>query len=534
MGETPKVEFAVGSEVSSVSFYKSSFARSFAMNARETKSLDFAFMNGETIAEEPNSSPTSYDNRNNNFVLHNSITGKTVSSSDVKLWRINESITVDTEAPAELDKLRKEYQNLAEENRRLQNNLAVGRTPQSRVIDNVLLQTQIDTLQWQLKQTEANREMYRALMAQVVRFLERAHKSLDILHEKSNPKNGKASRVPRSRSVHGVDESSVSRGSHQSSASCASFARAKSVTQISPTSGTNRDSTSVWSVLRRTETPPPGLQQPRPEVQPHEGVVYRRRPTSSENNPDEVPPERLSQEAFRLMRTAQSLLATREPDLVRVSEVDNRRAPSPCNIDGPLPLQSFTNSTPLCDSLLSSSDRANSRCDNDATFSRRAEPGTAGCLLPGARRSLDAASLHSASSKTTETTEEEDGGPRSLLAGALEREFVVKSSSTPNRRPKKPTEVGLKTKPCTASVSSAEDESGFSSMSSFQDVGLPPAPSLVKGYHTEVGLPDVPVKVRHRRWSSTPAEMQALFNGRYNASFTAAKTGSEALKVLWV
>ncbi|XP_046751269.1 uncharacterized protein LOC124414285 [Diprion similis] len=537
MGESQKVEFAVGSEVSPVSFYKSAFARSFVMNSRETKSLDFGFMNSETIAEEPinSTSPTSNDNRNNNFVPQNSqITGKPISSSDVKLWRINEITTVDSEGPTELDKLRKECQNLAEENRRLQNNLAVGQTPQSRVIDNVLLQTQIDTLQWQLKQTEANRQMYRALMAQVVRFLERAHKSLDILHEKSNPKNGKASRVPRSRSVHGVDESSVSRSSHHSSVSSASFARAKSVTQISPTSGTSRDSTSIWSVLRRTETPPPGPQQPLPEVQHHEGVVYRRRPKSSESNPDEVPPERLSQEAFRLMRTAQSLLVTREPDLVRVNEVDNRSVPSPCNVDAPLPLQSFANSTPLHDSLLSSSDRASSRSHNDAAFSRRAEPSAAGCLLPGARRSLDAASLHSGSSKTTETTEEEDGGPRSLLAGALEREFAVKSSSTPNRRPKKPAEAGFKPKPCTASVSSAEDESGFSSMSSFQDVGLPPASSLVKGCHTEVGLPDVPVKVRHRRWSSTPAEMQALINGRYNASFTAAKTGSDTLKVLWV
>lgn len=379
--------------------------------------------------------------------------------------------------------------------------------------------------------------MYRALMGQVVRFLERAHKSLDIMHEKSNPKSTKSPRVPRSRSVHAVDGSSPNRVSSQSSSS---FSRAKSVTQISPTSNPIRDSGSVWSVLRRTETPPP---RPEPQSlnQTHDGVVYRRRPKQSENNPDEVPPERLSQEAFRLMRTVQSLLSTREPDLVRVSEADDNASPSPCDHEMALP-PNFANSTILHDSSFSgcsSSDRGSSRTDHDTAYNNFRKPGDSSgvCLLPGARRSLDATSLHSGSSKTTtsETTEEEDAAPRSLIA-VLERDFSSTPSSTPNRRKKPLTEPEIRFKPKpTASVSSAEDESGFSSMSSFQDVGLPAVPSPIKGCHTEVGLPEVPLsKVRHRRWSSTPAEIQALLNARHNASFTTAKTTSDALKVLWV
>ena len=89
----------------------------------------------------------------------------------------------------------------------------------------------------------------------------------------------------------------------------------------------------------------------------------------------------------------------------------------------------------------------------------------------------------------------------------------------------------------TSATSSAEDESGFSSMSSFQEVGIPvtPLPS-VKGCHTEVGLPEVPLdKVRHRRWTSTPAEMQALFK-RHNAvaNFAAAQKTTKTLRELWV
>jgi len=97
-----------------------------------------------------------------------------------------------------------------------------------------------------------------------------------------------------------------------------------------------------------------------------------------------------------------------------------------------------------------------------------------------------------------------------------------------------------KVKPSSSPVSSAEGESGFFSISSFQEIGLPSSSSALpitsaKGCHTEVGLPEVPLdKARHRRWSSTPAEIQALFK-QHRASFggTPQSTG-ESVSVCWV
>ena len=147
--------------------------------------------------------------------------------------------------------------------------------------------------------------MYRSLMEQVVRFLDRTRKSLDILHEKSSAKD--KGRVPRSRSVHTVHtESSPSPGASTTSSSSSessSFTRAKSVNQISPSPTGLRDFT--WSVLRKNDpvncTPTKANNKSAPTLDlnnTHDGVVYRR-PKQSELDPNEIPPEKLSREAFR-------------------------------------------------------------------------------------------------------------------------------------------------------------------------------------------------------------------------------------------
>lgn len=190
--------------------------------------------------------------------------------------------------------------------------------------------------------------MYRSLMEQVVRFLDRARKSLDIIHERSPPNGTKlsisaahnatsvndTSRVPRSRSVHTVavaehmgassscassTTSSASSASSSTSSSSSRFGRAKSVAQISPSSATAaggatsglRDFT--WSVLRRNDPvhctpprtkpppPPPSMSMSVQDVNKTlmESSMAYRRPKQVELAPDEVPPEKLSQEAFR-------------------------------------------------------------------------------------------------------------------------------------------------------------------------------------------------------------------------------------------
>lgn len=598
----PKVEFALGSEVSPCHFFKSSFARSLVRNARDAKSLDYELLDNGTIIEE--TPECNADGRNNNFfsmlefrnektTSTNSSTRLNESNTDNALW--NGSVPTESNQTAvdasELERLRKQCQTLKEENRRLQNALTLNQVPHVQVIDNVFLQTQIDTLQWQLKQTDANRQMYRSLMEQVARFLDRAHKSLDILHEKNNPKDKSGARVPRSRSVHTVHavhaDSSPSRGTLTSSSSSSNgssrFTRAKSVNQISAGTGFREF---TWSVLRRNDpahcTPPRDKSHQDNLNKTHEGVLYRR-PKQMELDPDDVPPEKLSQEAFRLMRTVQSLLAMREPDLARMSPVDDGAAsPSPVgnhhhhhlhhgHQDTLLTLQndSFVNSNSLQEEnygrCSGGSDRGNessgtemdntrvvSSCYLKSSSSSNEVNRNLQNLLPGVRRSLDATSLNSGSSKTTEEEDpiaisnRENGGcriePRELVASFTSGGT---STSTPNKRTKrtekKPNgDVNLTARSTRSkiatSVSSAEDESGFSSMSSsFQEVGLPPTLPIspIKGCHTEVGLPEIPLeKVAHRRWSSTPAEIQALLK-RHSATFSTSQTNTESLSV-WV
>ncbi|XP_022912076.1 uncharacterized protein [Onthophagus taurus] len=252
-------------------------------------------------------------------------------------------------------------------------------------IENILYQSQIDTLQWQLKQTEASREMYRAVMKQVVTFLERAHRSLEILGKKSVNQP-----VHRSKSEHHV-----------------------ATLEISP----NKSAT----------------------FNPYEDLWKHKKP---EVAPDEIPPEKLAQEAFRLLRTAQSLLNTREPNLAHVNnepEDDisflsqlakefpaDRKQPTAISLSPKLLVPEKENRFSRKLSLRS----------NDSPF--------------GARRRCDT------SINKKEISQDNFIVPIEKCNKEKYKYEPEKSSSPP-----------------VSSISSAEDESGFSSMNSFQEVGLP-------------------------------------------------------------
>ncbi|KAK1129981.1 hypothetical protein K0M31_019670 [Melipona bicolor] len=443
-------------------------------------------------------------------------------------------------------------QSLVEENRRLQDALTASQVPDV-VIDSVFLQTQVDTLQWQLKQVETNKQMYRSLMEQVVHFLDRARKSLDILHEKSSHKDKSAAgRVPRSRSVHAVDaDSSPNRATSASPTSITSrFPRVKPSAQTSYTSNIREF---TWSLFRRTD--PAHCTPPRRKPQEYlnrayDDVTYRR----PELNPNEIPPEKLSQEAFRLMRTVQSLLSMREPDLARVSSTEtSESSPSPVdhhrvsdihnhqslNFQNNLRGSARYGRRSSCENESSSTDNESRTCflkTSSKTISAGVNQNLQG-HLPGVRRSIDATSLNSGSSKTTE--EEDLPSNSNCCNGSIitghARIFsnAPASTSTPNKREKEVEKTEKdKSKPA-ASVSSVEDESGFSSMSSFQEVGLPNALPIspIKGCHTEVGLPKVPLgRNRHRKWSSTMAETVLK---RQRNSLTTSEATAESLSV-WV
>ena len=178
------------------------------------------------------------------------------------------------------------------------------------------------------------------------------------------------------------------------------------------------------------------------------------------------------------MRTIQSLLTMREPDLARIISNEENNSPSRAehlnSNDISLSPQSrnFVNSTALTDpSFISlSSDRGNeSSKEGDSRSSCKSSPSNIEAhdsrltLLPCARRSLDATSLNSGSSKTTE--EYEILSSPNNFESIAKREFL---GSTPRNAKKAENDViKIRPKPSN-SISSAEDESGFSSMSSFQ------------------------------------------------------------------
>ncbi|GLV42696.1 uncharacterized protein CBL_03436 [Carabus blaptoides fortunei] len=489
-----KVQFDFNADFGD-SNYKSCFARSVVVNSQfQTKSLDLRQLQKV------------YKDEQDKRINPNNVCTEPAVSSDVM-------------------RLRKDCQpDGAEMVRRLSCcsiSSGTGTKPARRgsdlPVENIALQSQVDMLQWQLKQAEASREMYRAVMQQVVSFLERAHRSLDLLSEKQRV-------VQRTRSEYHV---------------------AGAGTSIS------------------TPTPRGSINEtPEPECEPQGTMdgytAFRdftwRRPKRQQTSPDEIPPEKLSQEAFRLLRTAQSLIHTREPNLAHISSdlgPKDQEFLSQLAREFPSRPQRAT-SFSVNPQLISPSDRD---IRISTAFNRKLSLQRTP-MLDGRRDSL----RQEASKKTDVPRNLENDF--SLLNDAesigSKRSSVtsIPSVSSVKKNVEKPYFETVKgPSPKTGSVSSAEDESGFSSMNSFQEVGLPlinasvldsEAPfkngdvsvnssdSNITQIHmnaahsnssktldkskliwnrSDLGLP-----ITHRRWSSTPVEV----------------VRHDPLKVLWV
>lgn len=236
---------------------------------------------------------------------------------------------------------------------------------------------------------------------------------------------------------------------------------------------------------------------------------FRRRPKRQQQSPDEIPPDKLSQEAFRLLRTAQSLLNTREPDLAHVTENETKDTEFLTQIAKEFPSRhpQRTTSFNYCPQLTNLSER-------DVRIST------------ALNRKL---SLQRTPSLRYESKKYDNNNDN--------YEIEKRASITSIKR-------HLDEKNTTGSVSSAEDESGFSSMNSFQEVGLPIMNSTVNedtlgdlsiessdSNITQINMEsnknldkskliwnrnDFSLPINHRRWSSTPVDVQT------------------DLKVLWV
>ncbi|KAK6627104.1 hypothetical protein RUM44_009581 [Polyplax serrata] len=314
-------------------------------------------------------------------------------------------------------------------------------------VDSVMLQSQVTTLEWQLRQAEASRQMYRAVMEQVVSFLQKTHKNLDLLQNRIDDNDvDDVTRIPRSRSVHAVDSSTPHKFSSPRSETNLSFQKAKSFGQIGD-----------------------------PDCPKH-GSMYRemswRRPRKQRGS-DDLTPSKLSEEAFRLLRTVKSLLNTREPDLTSRLNTASTTCSSPANIADV--------------SSASSTVSATLESENSDRFQTRET-----YLVPRGKDTSSQQEKHEES--------ETKGSPHQLSIG-----------------------------------SSADDESGFSSLSSFHDVVSNSTyhhhKHKLENTYPEVGLPRVNetgCKV-HRRWSSTPVD------GHLPKLRPASLcTNGEPIEVLWV
>lgn len=347
-------------------------------------------------------------------------------------------------------------------------------------VENLVLRNQIETLQWQLKQTESSKEMYRELMVQVVIFLERAYRSLQILGSKVSTSHP----VPRTQSDYLMNQ----------------------------TFDSNMD-------IRRSTVPAIDAHH---DYKTFCDFTWRRQ-KKSEDSTEEIPPEKLSQEAFRLLRTAESLLNTRTPDLAQI------------NNDTSEDLKFLEQLAKEFPRVQESTHRPDSRCsslqfgasDKDLRISTAFNRKLVLHQNTQKRNSLQIEMLSSLN--LSDDLSVTDGN------------FLNKShtlDTNKNRRFKLEME---KPSPPTSSVSSAEDESGFSSMNSFQEIGIPLINSTVieeevitedkRSPSTKLSMTkakdlklwqtpnNVKSQINHKRWNSTPVE----------------NTLSEKpLKVLWV
>ncbi|GJQ70782.1 hypothetical protein Trydic_g710 [Trypoxylus dichotomus] len=276
-------------------------------------------------------------------------------------------------------------------------------------IENIMFQSQIDTLQWQLKQTEASREMYRAVMKQVVSFLDRAHKSLEILGTKMNNQQN---------SVH--------------------RSKSENLVSIKVDNGTLRSITdatqyedSFWKQIKKTEL-----------------------------LPEEIPPEKLSQEAFRLLRTAQSILNTKEPDLANINKINEPE--DDLNFISQLAREFPQDNKPRVTSI--------------SLSPKLLIPEREATILPN--RITRKLSIYSNHSNGEEQRILES--PREDLVSLSDNNSLLSSEKqqlSENQEPRRQSNYKCDSEksvsPPVSSISSTEDESGFSSMNSFQEVGLP-------------------------------------------------------------
>ncbi|KAF7988643.1 hypothetical protein HCN44_001216 [Aphidius gifuensis] len=538
--------------------YKSSFAKSIVVNYRDLKTIN----NNDIKIENNNYSIDTTENTSTNI-------SNIFSSS--KMWdllRVSNHVE-----PHPL-----QCQDLNEENQRLQSLLQTNQTPRVQAIDNVLLQTQIDTLTWQMKQNEASQQMYRSLMRQMLNFLERAKKSLDIIHERTNPigKN-KTSRNSQNLSIYADEPELIT----SSTITNTKFTRAKSITQISSSSSSSSSSASTtttthnsysgirdftWSVLRKNDT---SLNCSTPKAKNNnnkiikkidlnktdDDIVKRRKNNNinneiNEENDDYVPPNKLSQESFRLMRTIESLLTTisSSPFSSTLSSASSTSSLSINEKDSTTITTTANNKKDINDNNNNNSKRINSLSTNDGSFIDDDY---------SFKQINDTFIISDENNKkyNNNIIKNNKNISKKLFNGNCSTNIRLQINKTATINDN---ELSiLRDDKASSSIvnnnnnnNSADDESGFSSMNSFQDVGIPVTTATTTttsttmlpinnspGLHTEIGLPDVPID-KNIKWPSNTIDLQLKIKNYKNEYINNNSNNNNRAKVeqrsVWV
>lgn len=288
-------------------------------------------------------------------------------------------------------------------------------------VEAVILQNQVDTLQWQLKQADTSCGMYRAVMEEVARFLER--------YQNNYACNRNNDQISRSKSMYHV-YSDQDKGSDSGNSSV--YQRARSSTNLidlkrmSPSS-CGGDST------KSGEEDHYDLASPINTYKTFKDFTWRRSPKKRpELKFDDDAEEKLNKEAFRLSRTIHNLLHTQQPDLTQHRQsLKSRAKPMPNENIMPPDTTVHQKTTNLTTEML---------------FLRTMNMRDSRLSL----RSSTDSSVHSTSSSSKVETDEENYSPPPLLS-----------------------------KQCANLCSTTEDESGFSSISSFQEIGVPLSSTMI-------------------------------------------------------
>lgn len=381
-------------------------------------------------------------------------------------------------------------------------------------VESVILQTQVETLQWQLKQVDSSRQMYRAVMEEVVRYLDRCYRSLDVIGTNGSTNIGRSKSVLQVSRVPSSSSSSIHHN-HDSDSSNASSPRARSSTNLIDVQQKSQSYTKKQHQLQQQQQQSqPGstttvngttavtngnhnamlldedsVVSPSPagSYSTFRDFTWRRSPKRQPNqlpatlpiSGAEVDPEKLAQEAFRLLRTVQNLLNTQEPTLSSQSssssaELDSLLLLAGASVGGGGGSTTGSTTTLTGAGAVASAPVVNTR--SNVGFSRKLN-------MRGSRLSLRSStddSVHSTSSSNNEDNTDRPSPPLGHhLNHHLNHHHHPGSSSSSSTSSSSGHLVNHRHSANIDRIkemmiaSSAEDESGFSSMNSFQEIGLP-------------------------------------------------------------